>query len=354
MEQPPLRRDAIARFTGDPQALGGVRAVVLDNGQERGIRVLEFTTSGGLRFDVVVDRAMDIGRVEFRGQAMSWNSPTGYRHPAYFSGADEDGISLMRGMSGLLITGGLDHIFSASHVDADRYAYPGRKTVRHPLHGRISNTPAELQGYGREWGEDGAVLWAEGTMRQVAVFGENLELVRRIETDIDGTEIRIVDRVRNAGFDVTPHRLLYHVNLGWPFLDEGVRFEAQTGATVWKSGSVRNETPLSPFPPPIDGFVEQCFDVAVVPTTPEETQVKVVNDTLDLWFELAYDHRTLPGFVQWINARPGSYCVALEPCTHGIRAMKGADATPYELLQGEERLYRLAFRFGTTASMTVM
>lgn len=352
MTQPMMRRDEIARYTGDSQAVGGVRAVVLDNGQERGIRVLEFTTSGGLRFDVVVDRAMDIGRVEFMGQAMSWNSPTGYRHPAYFSGEDEHGISLMRGMSGLLVTGGLDHIFSASEADAARYGYPGRKSVRHPLHGRISNTPAELQGYGREWRENGAILWAEGTVRQVAVFGEHLELVRRIEADIDGREIRITDRVRNAGFDATPHRLLYHVNLGWPFLNEGVRFEAKTGATRWQSANVRNETALAPFPPPIDGFVEQCFDVEVMPSTPDETRVQIINDTSNIWFELAYDHRTLPGFVQWINARPGSYCVALEPCTHGIVDMRGEHATPYELLPGEEKPYRAAFRFGTTTDTT--
>ncbi|HWV23831.1 MAG TPA: aldose 1-epimerase family protein [Thermomicrobiales bacterium] len=349
MTHAPLNRNAIARFTGDALAPGGVRAVVLDNGQERGIRLLEFSTSQGLRFDIVVDRAMDIGRVEFQGTAFSWNSPTGYRHPAYFSDTDENGISLMRGMSGLLVTGGLDHIFSATQVSGERYGYPARRTVHHPLHGRISNTPAELHGYGCDWREDGAVLWAEGTIRQVAVFGEHLELVRRIEADIDGADIRVFDRVRNAGFDVTPHRLLYHVNLGWPFLNEGVRFEAETGPVRWQSANVRDEMPFSPFPPPIDGFVEQCFDVSIVPTTAEETCIRVVNDSLGRWFELAYDHRSLPAFVQWINARSGSYSVALEPCTHGILEMKTPEATPYELIPGEERFYRATCRFGATS-----
>ena len=60
----PASRETIARHAGDLAAAGGVRAVALDDGTERGIRVLEFRTGGGLRFDVLVDRAMDIGLAE--------------------------------------------------------------------------------------------------------------------------------------------------------------------------------------------------------------------------------------------------------------------------------------------------
>ena len=49
-----IERDYLARVAGDLAAVGGVRAVVLDDGAERGIRALEFRTGGGLRFDLAL------------------------------------------------------------------------------------------------------------------------------------------------------------------------------------------------------------------------------------------------------------------------------------------------------------
>ena len=70
-------RQLIERHSGDLAAAGGVRSVLLDDGAERGIRVLEFRTGGGLRFDVLVDRAMDIGLAEFDDISVGWRSATG-------------------------------------------------------------------------------------------------------------------------------------------------------------------------------------------------------------------------------------------------------------------------------------
>ena len=50
--------------------------------------------------------------------------------------------------------------------------------------------------------------------------------IRRIEADVGGNEIRIRDRVVNHGFRRTPHMFFYHVNVGYPVLDEGSRYLA--------------------------------------------------------------------------------------------------------------------------------
>ena len=39
--------------------------------------MLEFRTGSGLRFTVLVDRAMDIAECEHNGRAIGWHSPTG-------------------------------------------------------------------------------------------------------------------------------------------------------------------------------------------------------------------------------------------------------------------------------------
>ena len=62
-----LTRHELARRSGDMTALGGVRTVILDDGSERGVRVIEFRTGSGLAFDILVDRAMDIGAAEHAG-----------------------------------------------------------------------------------------------------------------------------------------------------------------------------------------------------------------------------------------------------------------------------------------------
>ena len=71
-----LTRADLAARTGSPAAFGGVRLVTLADGLERGVRMLEFRTGTGLRFTVMVDRAMDIAEVDHNGRAIGWHSPT--------------------------------------------------------------------------------------------------------------------------------------------------------------------------------------------------------------------------------------------------------------------------------------
>src|SRR5450432_3953438 len=164
-----LSRHELARRSGDTTALGGVRQVVLDNGTERGIRTLEFRTGSGLAFDVLVDRAMDIGPAEFRGRSFGWRSATGFRHPGLHEYRDEDGLAWLRSFSGLVVTAGLDHTLFTAEVDAAQYRYPFRKSAWNALHGRIANIPARLVGYGEDWrSPDTCTLWAEGEVRQAA------------------------------------------------------------------------------------------------------------------------------------------------------------------------------------------
>ena len=209
-----IDRAGLARLAGDQSALGGVRSVVLEDGAERGIRTVEFRTGSGLAFDVLVDRAMDIGPAEHAGRSFGWRSATGFRHPSLHEYRDEDGLSWLRSFSGLVVTAGLDHTLFTAEVDAAQYRYPFRKSVWNGLHGRVANIPARLLGYGEEWrSPDTCTLWAEGEVRQAAVFGEHLRLHRRIEADLGGNAIRLTDTVTNHGFDPTPHMLLYHINL---------------------------------------------------------------------------------------------------------------------------------------------
>ncbi len=344
----PAGRDVIARHAGDLAAAGGVRLVVLDDGAERGIRVLEFRTGGGLRFDVLVDRAMDIGLAEFDDISVGWRSATGFRHPGLHEHNDEDGLSWLRSMSGLLVSAGLDHTLFGGAVPSGQYAYPPRQQVRHGLHGRVANIPARLTGYGERWADGRCVLWAEGEVRQAAIFGEHLVLRRRIEADLGGTEIRLSDTVTNAGFDRTPHMFLYHVNVGWPLLEAGARFDAAVAGTPWRSDSVAEQGfSHLVMPAPQPGFVEQVYEHVITPDADGRSRARLVNDRLGRGFELDYDPAAFPAFFEWLNLREGAYAVGLEPSTHHVAgdAAARADGSMTWLEHGEERRYATVLRF---------
>lgn len=347
----PGRRE-LARLAGDMAVAGGVRAVTLDDGAERGIRVLEFRTGGGLRFEVLVDRAMDIGAAEFDDLSVGWRSPTGFRHPGLHEHNDENGLSWLRSMSGLVVTGGLDHTLFGGDVGSSQYHYPPRQTVRHGLHGRVANIPARLTGYGESWDGDRCVLWAEGEVRQAAVFGENLLLRRRIEADLGGTEIRLTDVVTNPGFDPMPHMFLYHVNVGWPLLDEGARFDAAITATPWQGDSVAEQgVPHIVLPGPQPRFAEQVYEHVIKPDGDGRARARVINGRLGRGFEVDYDPAAFPSFFEWLNLREGNYAIGLEPSTHHVagEAAARADGSMIWLGHDDERRYGTVFRFTRTA-----
>jgi len=342
-----LDRSALARLAGDVSALGGVRSVVLDNGVERGLRALEFRTGTGLAFDVLVDRAMDIGPAEHGGRSFGWRSATGFRHPALHEYRDEDGLAWLRSFSGLVVTAGLDHTLFTAEVDASQYRYPFRKTVWNGLHGRVANIPAHLLGYGEEWRtEDTCTLWAEGEIRQAAIFGEHLRLRRRIEAELGGNAIRLIDTVTNHGFDPTPHMLLYHINLGWPLVDEGARLVAPIARTRWSTDSVREQrVSYQQFPAPRAGFIEQVYAHDLVAGDDGRVGAAVVNEHLGLGVQVEWSAGEFPYFFEWLHLREGAYAVGLEPSTHDVSGETAAraDGSMIWLGAGESRSYHTTF-----------
>ena len=345
-----LSRRQVAERAGMLSQFAGVRLMTLGDGVERGIRMLEFRTGTGLRFTALVDRALDIADCEFRGQAIGWHSPSGFRHPGLHDYEGEGGLAWARSFSGLLLTCGLDHILSGEEVPADTYRYPGRRTVRHSLHGRVGTIPARLTGYGETWDGDRCVLWAEGVVQQSAVFGEDLHLIRRIEADVGGNEIRLSDRVVNHGFSRTPHMFFYHINVGHPVLDEGSRYVAPIGDVVWAAHEgeryAAQQVGYRSVPAPRQGFVEQVWQHEMRADTAGEVPVMIVNDRLGLGLEVVTRKEQLPCAYQWQNFQSGHYALGIEPSTHNVLGNLAARerGEMIWLEHGDSRSYDAVFR----------
>lgn len=344
-----LSRRQLAERAGMLSQVAGVRLMTLGDGVERGIRMLEFRTGTGLRFTALVDRALDLADFEFKGQAIGWHSAAGFRHPGLHEYEGEGGLAFTRSFSGLLVTCGLDHVGFTADVPADNYDYAARPTIRHSLHGRIGTIPARLTGYGEQWDGDRCLLWAEGIVQQAAVFAENLHLLRRIEAEVGGNEVRIIDRVVNQGFRPTPHMFFYHVNVGYPLLDDGARYVAPIRDVVWAThaGAYRAQNAgYRTVVGPQASFREQVWEHDLAADAAGEVPVAVVNDRLGLGFELASRKDQLPCAYQWQSFQAGQYTMGVEPSTHhvtGDLAARERGETIW-LNHGESRPYQVAFR----------
>lgn len=349
-----LTRQDIAARTGSLSQFAGVRLVTLGDGLERGVRMLEFRTGSGLRFTVLVDRAMDIAELDHSGRAIGWHSPTGFRNPGLHDPEGEGGFSWARSFSGFLVTCGLDHILGPEQVSTETYNYPGRRVAGHGLHGRISTIPARLTGYGESWQGEHCILWAEGVVTQATVFGENLHLYRRIEADLGGNEIRLFDRVVNEGFLQTPHMMFYHVNVGHPVLDEGSRYLAPIRDVVWaahagdryRAQGVGYQTA----PAPINGFAEQVWQHEMLADSAGEVPVALVNDRLSLGIEVTTRKDQMPCAYQWQYFQAGGYVMGIEPSTHHVLGNQAARDRGEMIWLGpqEARSYQARFRVLTT------
>jgi Domain of unknown function (DUF4432) len=340
-------RREFERHVGAARQTFGVDLVELADGAERGVRALLFRTGGGLEFSVLVDRTMDIGRFDFRGVPFAWQSATGFRAPAYLDLPDENGAGFLRGFSGLLCTCGFDHTRQADRGPADHFDLPLRKEIAYPMHGRGAFQPARLHGYGVRWEGDDAFLWCEGAVDQAAVFGENLAFTRRIEARAGEASVKIVDTIANRGFSRTPHMLLYHINAGFPLLDEGARFAAPIRATM--AANMPRESQQAGWrtqPGPASRFVQQVFDHDAAADAAGIVPTALINDRLGLGFAVEYERAKFPCLQEWQGLADGIYGFGIEPATSRWRDRAGA-ASRNEIVwldHGESRTYTSVFR----------
>jgi len=323
----------LLRRVGQMEQLAGIRLVEAGDGKARGCRFLEVWTGGGLRFQVNADRALDISSCEMGGVPLSWRSPVGDVHPAYF---EAQGLGWLRSFpGGLLATCGLDQFGSATAEDGAEFG----------LHGRISNCPASQVGYRTFWDGDEYRLEISGEVRQAAFFSENLVLRRRISTALGSNHLRIEDVVTNEGFQASPHMLLYHFNLGFPLLSENTRLLLQSEETLPRDGAAQGGlAEWEHFQPPTAGYQEQVFIHRPAAAENGLTSVELHNPQMELGLRWSYKTAELPYLMEWKMMGEGAYVVGIEPANCnglGGRAATRASGQLPVLEAGESRSYNL-------------
>lgn len=321
--------------------VGGIETSILDNGLGRGVRIAWINTGTGLRYKVVLDRGMDIADAFYNEYSLAWISHAGIVAPDRFS---DKGMGWIRNFGGgLLTTCGLGHV---GGPEKDEYGERG-------LHGRISNTSAEVVSILQPDPAAGRMeMSITAIIRESQVFGPALELKRTISGKLGEAKIKVDDEVLNRGNQKIPHMLLYHVNFGWPLIDEGTRLlwkgkwhspTPDSDRKIFKEGNDYNTCPA-----PMDAHSGTGEDVAFIDIEQQDgvSTCGVYNEKLKLALAMTFSKKQLPWLVNWQHWGKNEYVTALEPATNPpIGQRKARDEGSLIVLEPDEvRKYGLSIK----------
>lgn len=325
------KRDELLRKVGSLGQLGGARLVELSEGKAKGVLCVEFETGSGLSFTALADRGLDIAEARYRGMSLCWHSPTGVVAPQFY---EPEGLEWLRSFyGGLLVTCGLEHAGAPAENEEGSYG----------LHGRYSNTPASELSFDNRWEADEYIMSVRGTVREARVFGHNLVLRRTITAKLGERRLFIEDVVANEGFEPAPHMILYHINAGFPVVDEGSELIGPTLEAEPRDEEAEEEKEsFNRFHNPRPGYKEKCYFHTMKPDDEGFVTVAVVNRG-NFGLYVRYNHTELPYYVEWKMMGEGTYVVGMEPANAKLlprSELKEKGMLPY-LQPGEGRNYHL-------------
>jgi hypothetical protein len=180
----------------------------------------------------------------------------------------------------------------------------------------------------------------EGYVRESTLFKENMLLHRVMETRLGESVITLRDTIRNEGQEPTPLMMLYHVNLGWPIVDDGSQLLLNTANTSARDAEAEQGlADAQRCSSPIRNYREQVFHHNLVVDKEGFAAALLLNRKINLGVYVRFRRKELPRYVEWKMMGESAYVMGLEPANCGVggRAKERASGTLQFLDPGEER-----------------
>lgn len=324
--------DSLRRLVGATDQLVSVERLVRDDGPGRGAPVLTVRNPRGISFEVLLDRAMDIGWADAEGLPLAWRSSRG---PVSSARHEPEGTGWTRTFGGgLLTTCGLSSTGAPSEVDG----------VRHGLHGRVGHVPAENVGWRLVDDGDDRAVEVTGDVVEAGLGAPTLRLRRRIVASTTAARLRVEDTVSNEGFTPAAHMFRHHLNLGYPLVQPGTVVTATADAV----GERDRADGWQPLPWTLDALSVAPETVLYCRPRPGGTATTTVRAPGGEWLEVEQSVETFPLLVLWRDPTPGVNVLGVEPSTSrdGGRAQAEQDGEVVRLGPGETRSYLTVVRAG--------
>jgi hypothetical protein len=294
-----------------------IRKRTLKGGLRDGIDLIE-VHNGALAFSVLPTRGMGLWHADYHGLSLGWRSPVeGPVHPKYVNLNDRGGLGWLAGFDELLCRCGLSSNGPPGE-DVWTDAAGATQKAELTLHGRIANLPANAVEVSVNL-DPPYELCVTGVVEEAALFFPQLQLTTTYATVPGSSRVVIHDRVTNRGARPAEMQMLYHTNLGPPFLEAGSRVLAP----------IREMAPLTPraaegvgtyetYGPPTPGFAEQVYAYDLLADDRGMTLALLTNAAADKAVCLRFPTRELPCFTVWKNtmALEEGYVTGLEPATN--------------------------------------
>ncbi|MGE5221430.1 MAG: aldose 1-epimerase family protein [Omnitrophica WOR_2 bacterium] len=333
------RREIESRMGNLSQA-GGVRRLAGVEGPEAGVEVIQVRTGAGLAYTVTPMRGMDISLAEYSGVPLSWQSPNGDVHPAFYDPRQKEWLRTAAG--GLLMTCGLTQVGSPCTDNGEELGQ----------HGRVHHIPARQVCAEGRWQEDEYDMTVSGVVEETAIYGDVLRLQREIHSRLGENHIAIRDTVENLGFAPAPLMLLYHFNFGFPLLSEGTVLSFPSKKITPREA----EVPLEGYDRweiPQADYQERVYYHEDLKTENGDWATAIIHnpdfpfngglECKPLTLRLSWDTRTLPRFVEWKMPGAGIHVLGIEPANCHVqgRCAEREMGTLESLEPGERRQYQL-------------
>lgn len=280
-------------YIGHDTQYYGVEEHRLVGGKGDGMRLLEVNNGKGLEMTISMDRCADISRLKFQGLNMSYFSPCGYVAPAYY---DDKGSNWLKSFTaGFLTTCGLQAVGSPCVDEGEEL----------PLHGSLANFPAE-QVY---WTEEDNELVIHAVVKDEGIFARKLRLIREIRVSLAENEFTIHDTIVNTGDTIQPIEILYHMNMGYPLLDEDSVVEIPSVEVIPRDAHAAEdiENCLQMIKPEV-GYVERCY----YHKFEKDGRASIYQPKTGQKLEMEFDEKELDGFVEWKMMGVRDYVLGLE------------------------------------------
>lgn len=281
-------------YIGHDSQLYGVEEHRLVGGKGDGMRLYEINNGKGLELTVSPDRSGDIMRLRYKGINMSYMSPCGYVAPSYY---DSTGSNWLRSFTaGFLTTCGLESVGVPCTDQGESF----------PLHGSIANTPCEHSYYTEEKGN----LIVHTVTSDEVIFGRKLRLFRKIQISTEENCFTIQDTIENTGDKVEPFEILYHLNMGYPLLDEdSVITIPSLEVKARDEHAAEDIINWMHMEKPAVGYQERCYYHKFAD---EKGYAKIHQPKLNMGLEIRFDASELDGFVEWKMMGVRDYVLGLE------------------------------------------
>lgn len=281
-------------YIGHETQISGVEEHRLTGGKGDGMRLYEICNGLGLELCVSPDRNGDITRLRFLGRNMSYMSPCGYVAPAYYDKTGSNWLSSFT--AGYLTTCGLQAVGSPCTDQGEEL----------PLHGSIANLPCE-QAY---WEEDEEDIRIHTVTRDEVIFGRKMVLNRTITVSKKENVFTIDDEIENRGDQTYPLEILYHMNMGYPLLDEDSVITIPSSEVLPRDEHAAEDIAnWMHMEKPQAGYQERCY----YHKFPDEFgKASIYQPKLETELQISFNAKELDGFVEWKMMGVRDYVLGLE------------------------------------------